>query len=190
MSLDLESIGFTKEELQERVIDRLCETFLSTRTIDQFENEVEIPSRMREQIEKRIQSTITERINAIAEAHILPNVSRYIEELVIQETNQYGEKRGAPVTFIEYLVGRAKDYMQEKVDHDGKAKDESNGYGWNGKQTRITHLIHAHLQYSISTAMQDSMKVATGEIAKGIHETCRLKLNEIAAGMKVAVTTK
>lgn len=190
MSIDIESLGFTKEELQERVIERLCEQFLTTKAIDQFGDEAEMPTRMRTQLEERIKATINERINAIAEAHILPNVAAYIEELTLQQTTQWGEKKGEPVTFIEYLVARAKAYMQEQVDHDGKSKEEGSSYGWSGKQTRITHLIHAHLQYSISTAMKDALQVATGEIAKGIHETCRLKLNEIAASMKVAVATR
>lgn len=191
MELNLETLGFTKDELQERVIDRISETLLTGMEYDP-ENDTEYPvaSRFQQAIKKRIEQQVNETINAIAEKHVLPNVSKYVEELTIQQTNQYGEKRGESVTFIEYLTQRAKDYMQEKVDFKGKSKTEDGGYNWSGTQTRITHLVHQHLHYSIETAMKDALKVATGEIAKGIHETARLKLNEIAATMKVNVTTK
>lgn len=190
MSLDIEALGFTKEELQDRVVERLCEMFLTTRGVDPFNDETEMPTQMRVQIEARVKQEISDRINAIAEAHVLPNVRAYIEELTLQQTSQWGEKKGEPLTFTEYLVDRAKAYMLEKVDYNGKGKDEAGGYSWTGTQTRITHLVHQHLHYSIETAMKDALKTATGALAIGLHETCRVKLNEIAAGMKVAVTTK
>jgi len=191
MELSIASLGFTQEELQERVIDRICETLLSSIEYDPDDGgEHPVASKFQQAIKKRVVQQCDDTINAIAEKHILPNVAQYIEELTIQETNNYGEKRGQPTTFIEFLVGRAKNYMQEPVDSSGKNKSESGNSYWSGKETRITHLIHQHLQYSIETAMKDAMNVATGEIARGIHETARLKLNEIAASMKVQVTTK
>ncbi len=91
------------------------------------------------------------------------------------------------MTFIEYLIARAKSYMLEKVDYNGKSKDENSGFSWNGTQTRITHLIHKHLHYSIETAMKEALNVAVGSFANGIHETARLKLNEIAGQLRVDV---
>lgn len=192
MSFDLKSLGFTQEDLQERVIDRICENLLSSTEYSPDDGrEYPVESRFKTAIDKRVKEQIDATINALAQKHVLPNVSQYIEELTIQQTNQWGEKKGSPVTFIEYLISRAQDYMREEVNSAGKSKAECDSYGWTGtKQTRITHLIHGHLHYSIETAMKDALKVATGEIARGIHETARLKLNEIAAGMKVAVTAK
>lgn len=191
MNLDLASLGFTKEELQERVIDRICQNILATMEYDpESDSEYPIASKFQQAIKQRVEQKVNETISALAEKHVLPNVAQYIETLTIQQTNQWGEKRGEPVTFIEYLTQRAQDYMQEKVDWDGKSKAERSGYSWEGKQTRITHLINSHLHFSIESAMKDALKVATGEIAKGIHETARVKLNEIAASLKVSVTTK
>jgi hypothetical protein len=191
MNLDLQALGFTQQELQERVIERLCEQLLTDRGIDPFnEDETTVASQFRKQLDDRIKQTINDTINAIAEREVLPNVSAYVENLTLQQTNQWGEKRGTPVSFTEYLVQRAQAYMQEQVDTDGKSKDESGSSYWGGKQTRITHLVHKHLHYEIETAMKEAMKIATGEIARGIHETARNKLNEIAAGLKVQVATK
>lgn len=191
MNIDLQSLGFTQEELQDRVVERICEQLLTSIDYDPDSGEeAPVASRFQNAIKDMVKKRVDETINALAERYLLPNVGKFIEELTIQETNQWGEKRGEPVTFIEYLVGRGKAYMQEEVDNYGKTKAEANGSWYGAKQTRITYLIHQHLANSIETAMKDAMKVATGEIAKGIHETARHKLNEIAASLKVSVATK
>ena len=191
MSFDIESLGFTKEELQERVIDRIVDSVMTSHSYDpDSDRDFKIESQFGRDLQKRIAQQINDTINALAEKHVLPNVASYIENLTLQQTNAWGEKQGTPGTFVEYLTKRAEEYMQEKVSHEGKSKSEANGYSWSGTQTRITFLIEKHLHYSIESAMKDALKVATGEVAKGIHETARLKLNEIAAGMKVSVTTK
>lgn len=191
MSIDLKSLGFTQEELQERVVERIVESVMTDRVYNPDDDcEYERHSAFREDLKKRVKSRIDEKIDELAQKFVLPNVSEYIESLTLQQTNQWGEKKGEPVTFVEYLVQRAQDYMQEKVNYEGKSKEENGSYSWSGTQSRITFLVEKHLHYSIETAMKNALSIATGEIARGLHETCRLKLNEIAAGMKVAVTTK
>lgn len=181
MSLDLASLGFSKEELLQRIVDQACESLLYGD---------EMLDGIQKQIDARVKKQVLDKINELAEQHVLPNVARYVENITMQETNQWGEAKGVKITFVEFLVNRANAYLQEQVDGDGKSKTEKDSYNWSGKQTRITHLVHAHLHNSIKQAMEEAMKVGVGEIARGIHETARLKLNEIAAGMKVQVTTK
>lgn len=191
MSIDFAALGFTQEELQKRVVDQICDTLLRQPHEDDDGRSFYGESAFKRELDKAIKARIDQTINALAEKYVLPNVSQYIEELTLQQTNSWGEKVGKPVTFIEYLTKCAQAYMQEEVNSSGKSKAESDSYSWSGtKQTRIAHLIHQHLHYSIDTAMKDALMVATGEIAKGIHETARLKLNEIAAALKVSVSTK
>lgn len=190
-AINLESLGFTQEELQERVIDRICESLLSSIEYDPEDGgEYPVASKFKQLIDKRISQQVDETINALAEKHVIPNVTQYIETLTLQETNAWGEKRGEPVSFIEYLTQRAQEYMQEKVNFEGKTKAEAGSYSWSGAQTRITHMIHQHLHYSIESAMKQAMQVATGEIAKGLQETAKIKLGEIASNLKVQVSTK
>lgn len=188
--LDLQSLGFTKEELQDRVVDQICQQVLNGTGWDEDGNEVSRQSEFSRQINEAVRKQISASIDALAQKHVLPNVAQYIENLCLQETTEWGEKKKEPVTFLQYLVARAEAYLQEKVDSNGKGKSEGDSYGWSGKQTRITHLVHQHLAFSIEKAMKDALSIATGEIAKGIHETARLKLNEIAVGLKVSVATK
>jgi hypothetical protein len=188
MKFDIESLGFSQEELQERVISKICETLLSSIEYDPEDGEeYPVASKFKNAIEARIKKQVDETINALAEKYVLPNVSAYIETLTLQQTNQWGEKQHVPVTFIEYLVKRAENYLQEKVSYDGKTKEESGGYSWNGTQTRVTHLIHVHLQHSIKIAMESALKVANNAIAGGIESAVKIKLGEITEKLKVEV---
>jgi len=145
MELTLESLGFTKEELQNRVIEQLCREVMVERGVDDEGNEGgKFPSRIAEQLKQVVKDQINATIASIAEKHILPNVHAYIENLTLQETNRWGEKTKTPVTFIEYLTARAEAYLKEEVNFEGKNKEEAGGYSWSKSQTRIAHLVHRH----------------------------------------------
>ena len=190
MDITIESLGFTKEELQERVIARICAQMLEGVGYDEDDNEFTTASQFQRQMRDRVREQIETTIKTIAEREVLPNVASYIENLTLQETNRWGEKVGEKVTFIEYLTSKAEAYMQEKVNFDGKTKGESGGYSWSGTQTRITYLVNQHLHYSIENAMKEALKIANSAIATGIQETVKTKLAEISTALKVGVTTK
>lgn len=191
MSIDLKALGFTKEELQERVVARIAYSVMTDRVYDpESDDEYERHSQFRNDLQSRVKTRIDEKIDELAQKFVLPNVSEYIETLTLQETNQWGEKTGKPVTFIEYLTSRAEAYMQEKVNYEGKSKLENGPYSWSGTQTRITYLVNSHLHYSIEKAMKEALSIATNSIAKGINETVKIKLAEIASKMTTTVSTK
>lgn len=181
MNIDIESLGFTKEELQNRVLDRLCERIEGDNIVD---GET-FATKLNAIVKKQIDATVT----ALAEKHILPNVAAYIETLCLQETTKWGEKRGEKLTFIEYLTSRAEAYLREEVNHAGKAKNETDGYSWNKSQTRIAHMVNQHLHYSIETAMKDAVSAANSAIVEGIEKTVKIKLEEISKTLKVTVKT-
>lgn len=185
----LESLGITSEELTNRIVDKCVEQLMTDVSFDEDGDEWRSRSAIAKQLDARIKKQIDDTVSALAEKYILPNVSTYIENLTLQTTNQWGEKKGQKLTFIEYLTQRAEDYMQEKVNFDGKTKSESSGFSWNGTQTRLTHMVHQHLHYSIDSAMKDALRVATSSITEGLQETCKVKLGEIAQKLKVEVKT-
>jgi hypothetical protein len=188
--ITLESLGFTKEELQERVVDQICASILSGKSFDEDGNVEYQDSQFKKKLEERLKAHLNERINAIAEQHVLPNVSQYVESLTLQTTNKWGEKQGAPVTFVEYMVQRAEAHISEQVDYNGKGKTEADSYNWSGKTTRIAYLVNAHLHYAIETAMKQALATANSAIVGGIEAAVKMKLQEVVNGMKVAVTTK
>lgn len=189
MELNLETLGFTKEELQRRVINQLCKQFTSGLGCDELSEEYLMDSEFGKKLKAVVKCHIDDTIQNIAKVHIFPKVSEYIENLTLQETNKWGERKGQSLTFVEYMVQRAEAYMTEKVNYDGKAKGQDS-YSWAGTQTRLTHLIHQHLHYSISNAMKAALQDANSFIVKGIEETIKIKLKEISDSLKVGLNFK
>lgn len=188
--MDLSELGFTREELQDRVIEGIVERLMSRRHSDEDGDSFFGTSEFADRLEKRIQKGIDDAVGAVAEKHVLPNVHAYIESLTLQTTNKWGEAQGKRVTFIEYLTERAEAYMKEDVNFEGKAKNEANGYGWSKSQTRIAHMIDAHLHYSIKSAMEGALKAANSAIAEGIEKTVKIKLDEVVKGISATVKVK
>jgi hypothetical protein len=190
-AISFEALGLTKEDLQERVIERIVEKSLLTLSFADPESDdtVQVPSVLSKQIDKRIKEHIEATINALAEKHILPNVSQYIENLTLQKTTEWGEKVGKPMTFLEYMIQRAEAHIQEPVDRSGQTKEQA-GYNWSKSTTRIAFLVNSHLQYNIETAMKQALTTANAAIVGGIEQAVKIKLDEVAKSMKVNVAIR
>lgn len=189
-AITLESLGLTQEALADRVVAKIAEGMMTGVHYTEDGDEYFDDSAFMRTLNQKVQVMLDAKVNEIGEKYVLPKVTAMVENLVLQETNRWGEKTGQPVTFIEYMVGRAEAYMTEKVNYEGKGKNEVGGYSFSPTQTRITHLVEKHLHYSIDTAMKAALNDATTNIAKGINETVRLKLNEAIAGFKVTTAVK
>ena len=184
MKFDLEQMGLNKEKLQERLIKSLVEDLLynDDRYIDQDKLEKKVLEKVKQSIDKKI--------DQMSEKLIHPNISQFIEQICLEETNQWGEKKGKKYTFIEYLIQRANHYLEEKVDYNGNSKSENRYSNWSGQQTRITYLVHKHLQFSIEKAMEQALKTANEGIVSGLEQTVKMKMKEISEGLKVDLRVK
>lgn len=185
--IDLKDLGIGQEELQERVVKMLCDRVLKSKESDDEGEEFEVASEFSQKIEGAVREKINEAVSQIADKHLLPKIADQVETVTLQKTNEWGEEKGDPVTFVEYIIKLAGEYMVEKVDYDGKAKGRGDSYGWRGTQTRLAHMIDKHLHYSIHQAMKEMLTEANSQLSKGLAETCEVKLKEILTGLKVKV---
>lgn len=192
MSIDLQALGFTQEELQDRVIDQIVERVLTGAYFDEDGDEVLRSSKFAGELNKRIKSMIDAKVDAIANEHVLPGVHSYIENITLQKTTSWGEKEGKPFTFIEYLIHRAEVFMKEDVDGEGRTAAECSqrSHSFYKRGTRVVQMIDKHLSDSIKTAMEKALADANSQIANGITHAVKTNLNEILGKLKVAVTTK
>jgi hypothetical protein len=147
-ALTIEALGLSKDELIERLIDKAAEDLLSDRTYDEDgEPYGRRHSQFRAALDKRIAERIDKAIDEIAAKNVLPNVAAYVEGLCLQATNEWGEKKGAPVTFIEYLVKRAENSAPDaiaitRVDGQtfGQQIDRRRAEVWLDEQERVTRV--------------------------------------------------
>lgn len=191
-ALTLESLGLSQEEITTRVVDRMVDRLLTAYDYDEDGKEAPSgPTKFMTALQQQVKAKVDQAIEDIAAKNVLPNVAGYVETLCMQETNKWGEKTGKAQTFTEYLVARAEKYLTEEVNYEGQSQAEArDSYGWRKSQTRVSHLVHKHLQYSIDTAMKAALANANSAIVGGLEQAVKIKLNEVAAALKVEVKTK
>lgn len=91
----LAQIGLTQEELQERVVDRIVDAVMYSRSVDEEGRENVVESRFRQRIQDHAKSAIDKAVTAIGDKFIVPAMKEYIETFTLQETNKWGgEDRG------------------------------------------------------------------------------------------------
>lgn len=180
----------TKEELQNRVIKVIAYQAMGMKLDEEDNEHYWSNSSFNQKLQKFIMQYIDESIQKIAEKYVLPHVAEMVENLVLQETNKWGEKIGKPVTSTEYFVLKAENYMTEQVDSNGKSKNEAKDSYWTGKMSRMEHMVHGNLKYTIEAAMKDVIKTANNALVDGIQETVKVKLNEISESIKIGVSIK
>lgn len=187
MSLNLEELGITHEDLTERVVEKLCDQLLNSYSFNEDGHASSRSSQFRQSLDTLVKTKIDEKVAALADAHILPIVSTYVENLCLAETNKWGEKKGTTFTFIEYMVARAETYLTEFVDRDGKGKDESGNYGWTKATSRISWMIHQHLHHNIKGAMELALKDVNSKITGGLENAVKIALADAREKLKVDV---
>lgn len=189
MAVDLELLGMTQEELQDRVINKICADLLTSYLYDDEGESVRGANRFSEKLNKAARERIDQKVKSLADKRLKPKISETIEALCLQETNKWGEAIGKKLTFTEYLVKAAENYLTEEVNHEGVSKKESTWSSWKAYGTRISYLVHKHLQYSIENAMKSAVDNANKSIAEGLEKACKIKLDEIRQKLDVKVNT-
>lgn len=178
MKETLQALGLTEQDVLNKLVDRLIEQYSPTHD--------DINSEFESRLQKAVRDRIDKSIGDVIESHVKPRIAEMTSAIVLQTTNEWGEKSGKALTFTEFLVQRVDAFIREKVNYEGKARTEANGYSWNESTTRIAHMIHEHLKYNISRAMEQALGNVNSSVRKGLEEAVTVALNNI----KVTVDTK
>ncbi len=186
MALDLVELGLTKEELQDRVVAKMCDEL--RRTWYQDEDGASVgDSPLYKALVKETQVRLNLAIKELADKHIAPKLENLIGQFTLQATNTWGEKKGQPISFTEYLVNRAETYMTDLVDCHGNTV---RGCSSAPKQPRLVYLINHTLQHHINIAIKEIIGDANKTLAKALAESCKLELTNMAEKLRISVTTK
>jgi len=185
-------LGMTPEEIANRIINQVVDDLLRRKSEDdeggyRYDASSDFANMLREQIEK----TIREKIDLIATEHMGPQVEGFLRTLVFKPTNRYGDRTGADMTITEHIAAECERWIAEPVNFQGQSKAESqDGYSFKGETTRLGHLIHKHIHYSIEQVMRDAIQRANVTLVKSLEETAKIQLAKIAETLSVSVKVK
>lgn len=192
MEFSCEQIGLSKEELQERIVESIADRMLHQYVTDD-EGEFRDNSPIKLRLDKLITASIDAEVERIGNEFIAPKIEALIEGATLQATTAWGEPKGEPKTFIEYLVERAEVFMVEDVDSSGRGKSQLSEYdrrNFRAAGKRLPVMIDKHLQYQVDTAMKAIIAGANQSLTESLTETVRIRLKEVADKVKVTTTVK
>lgn len=193
MSLTLQDLGLSQDELVDRVVNATATALLTStvlRVADDDEDEdttYQVASPLKKQLDAEIQRRVDTAVAALLAQHIEPLVASKLETLLLVPTNQWGERKGEPETFLEYATRRADAYLTEKVNHDGKSQSEANGYSWSASTTRVVHLANQYLKFEIERAMKAALADVNSRIAGGISAAVTQAMTDVQQRLKIEV---
>lgn len=181
-------LGLSKEELQSRVVDQICERVLSTVGMDDEGGKHSYPSQVRVRLQAAAKKQIDDALNDFASKFIVPGISKHLETLVLQPTSQYGEKKGEPQTFTEYLTKRADEWLGEKVDVNGKTRKEDS-YSWKEHSTRAVWIIDQQLQKKLTDMMTGQIATTHAKLGEVMQDTIKDVFTRTFSNLKVETAT-
>lgn len=191
MAITAKDIGLTDKELQDRVVSGIVESFLHRVQYDHdTDGDYLATSPLGRKINEAVTAAIDEKVQALAELHIIPKTDELIENLVITKTNTWGESTGEKWSLVEYLVKSAETYMTEDVDMNGRSKEECKrrGDSFRGKgYPRMSYLVDKNLRFAVQDATEKIMKSANEQLVGGLKETVEKSLKSIVDNIKVQV---
>lgn len=185
--MNLEELGISKEKLQELVVERVSEEVLHGRSQEEDGGET---------LSQRLRQLATDaadaRVVALFAEYIEPRIAEFIDGLILQKTNEWGEAQGKSFTFIEYLIDRAEKHIAEPVDYRGRSESEckSQRDSFRKAQGRLVYMVDDKLQYSIKIAMEKAMEDANSVLADGIATTVKAQMADIAKNLKVSAKVR
>ncbi|MCS3467120.1 hypothetical protein M2401_000841 [Pseudomonas sp. JUb42] len=185
----LEALGVSATYLQERIVEQAVHALLYSTGFDEDGDESSYASKFKQQVEKRVQEAVDLKIAALAAEHVLPRVGEMIEAANMMKTNAYGEPKGDPMTFKEYIASRAEVYMSEKVDYNGKSREESKDtYNWRESGPRLTVLMKLYIKDTLEKSAKNAINDVNKVIAKNIEVAAKDAIQACAAAIKVSAT--
>lgn len=186
----LEALGVSPEELGDRIVDQAVNALLSSTGFNpDSEEETRYESRFKKEIESRVQKAVTEKIAALAEVHLVPKVGEMIENANLRQTNNYGEAKGEPMTFIEYIAMRAGAYMSENVDYNGQSKEESSSsHNWRSCGPRMTVMMKMYIRETMESHAKKAVTDVNAVFAQAIQKSAVDAITAATAAIKVSIS--
>ena len=185
----LKSLGIDPETLGERIVEQAVESLLHNRGFDEDgEPAGTYASDFKRRIEAKIQEAVDAKIEALAAEHVVPKVGEMIENANMQQTSTYGEPKGEPMTFLEFIAARAEAYMSEPVNLQCESKRETKAYEWRAEGPRLTVLMRMYIRETLEKHARAAVTDVNKVIAENIKKSALDAITDAAVKLKVSVT--
>lgn len=114
------------------------------------------------EFQARCNEDLRKQVREILVAELRTKISEAVTEIFTQvfiPTNEYGEKKGEPMTIRELIVKTTKNYLEEKVDSNGR-----NDWGGTKDRTRIQWMAKQEADSVVKELVEPEAKKIVSQI--------------------------
>jgi len=183
-------LGFTKEELEEKLLARLVREVLTGISYDDEDGEYEVDSTFAKKVNALVKTEVDSGIERMAQKHLYPRINEQINTIVLAETNRWGERtKREEVTFAEYITNKADAWLIEPIDSSGKTQAEAGSY-FRAETTRLAKLVEASIDSTVRKECAALAAQFKDSFETSIADAVKIKLRELQGGMTLTLGKK
>lgn len=160
MTLNLEELGITKNDLIDRMLDRM---------VDSLSNDEHFYTRMESALARRIDDGVKKAVDSVTQTEITDAVKAAVNK-PWPITNYYGEDKKAPQTFREMVADKVDAYLNEKV---RESTGDKSDYYTDKTCSRVDWII----RHQVSGCVGKLVEAAAAEAAVKAREEVLGKMN-------------
>lgn len=134
-------------------------------------------------LERSLEKSIADEVSAIVSETVTSKVGAIIDGVLdekMQRTNEWGEKKGEPLTLREMIAREKEAWLSERVNNEGKAV--GNSYGT--YDTRLQYLMKAYVKdrfgKEISAELQKTVDDLKAQMKDNAREALVKSVEKIA----------
>lgn len=180
MTIPLEALGFSREEIQNKIVDAAVEDLLSGVSVDDEGNAHRMASRLRESFNTELTQRIADTVSNLVSTLVTPE---YIRATTFPRYSKYGEKKGDPLTFKEFVEQCVSKILDAKVDDSGKIL-EPGSYGYDRGKHFMSGLVEKAVERELREAIQKGLINIQQEVTNALKAAATEIITKITASIK------
>jgi predicted TIM-barrel fold metal-dependent hydrolase len=150
--------------------------------VEEITNEVlhgeqtDVSGQAHREFTKKLDAVVKRRVDAV----IQPMLEKGLDDLLLQATNSWGEQKGGPKTFAEFVTETAHGYLFEQVGWNGKKADSYASQ----KMPRLAYLVREAAKAKIEEAVRQAAIAVRDQIGGALGDMVESEIKQRIEGLR------
>lgn len=178
--IPFEALGISRDELINKIVDAAVEDLLSSVSTDDEGNSYKMSSRLREDFNTELTKRISSTVSGLVDSLVTPE---YIRTTTFPRYSKYGEKKGDPLTFKEFVEQCVNKILDSRIDDSGKIL-EPGSYGYDRGKHFMSGLVEKTIERELREAIQKGLINIQQEVTNALKAAATEIITKITASIK------
>jgi len=184
--MDLKELGFTQEELQQKVVETIVHDLMKQKNYDYDEDCACLgDSAFSRKLSSMMDDKIEESMRAMFEQKASGEIKVMIDEFIINHTDKCGEKINESESLSQFIVKKAESILNERVKFNGVKSDS---YNSRDTTTRLEYMFNKAFDGKVSKLIDESVDHIKQTIENSLEESIQQRISTAFTKMRANLT--